>query len=200
MTAHLEKATEDILTVIPDPDFSGIGILDWEGWRPQWEQNFDTREVYRKQSKKLVQERHPDWTEETVELLAIIEFEQAAKSFMDSSLRLVKELRPHAKWGFYHFPYCYNAGKPGRVCTAEAVATNENITWLFDASTALYPSIYIKNKETERRDYVKGVLDETLHVRQESQNRFVDIYPYTRYIYSESKFYFTKVSNCSHVT
>ncbi|PIK42512.1 putative hyaluronidase [Apostichopus japonicus] len=111
---------------------------------------------------------------------------------MDSTLRLVKELRPHAKWGFYHFPYCNNGKEPQRACSPGVEASNENITWLFDSSTALYPSIYLHGQETEMRDYVNGVVTEALRVRKLSNNKFADIFPYTRYLYSHSELFFTK--------
>ncbi|KAJ8021363.1 Hyaluronidase-1 [Holothuria leucospilota] len=192
ISVHLEKATEDILKAIPDPQFKGVGILDWESWRPQWEQNFDTRQIYRKKSIELVYNKHPEWSNETIELVATAEFEQAADNWMKSTLRLAKDLRPNARWGFYHFPYCYNNKDPA-YCTQEAVLTNDNITWLFDSSTALYPSIYVGESLERKDDFVHAIVAEAFRLRNKSRNPFVDVYPYTRYVYARSEVFLTKV-------
>lgn len=191
LSIHLEKATEDILKIIPDPNFNGVPIIDWESWRPQWEQNFDTRLIYRKKSIELVYNKHPEWTNETVKLVALVEFEQAAENMMESTLRLAKDLRPNARWGFYHYPYCYNKKKPGS-CTQTAILTNNNITWLFDSTTALYPSIYMHGSQVKKAEFVQGVISEALRIRNISRNHFIDIYPYARYQYSYSELFLTK--------
>ena len=41
------KVEEDIQRVIPDPDFQGIGVIDWEIWRPVFDRNWDTLSIYR---------------------------------------------------------------------------------------------------------------------------------------------------------
>lgn len=34
LSAHLEKAQADIVAAIPDPNFSGVAVIDFESWRP----------------------------------------------------------------------------------------------------------------------------------------------------------------------
>ena len=87
------------MAAIPNPDFDGIGVIDWEAWRPQWEQNFDTLAIYRQKSRELVQSRHPTWDDDKIELVAELEWTQAAKLYMESTLELAKKLRPKAVWG-----------------------------------------------------------------------------------------------------
>ena len=45
-------------------------------------------DFYRGPSIDLVRERHPEWDNVTVELVAKLEFEQAAKSLMEGTLLL----------------------------------------------------------------------------------------------------------------
>lgn len=35
-------------------------------------------------------------------------FEASGKEFVEETMKLVKQLRPAAKWGYYGFPYCFN--------------------------------------------------------------------------------------------
>lgn len=189
---HLEKATEDVIAAVPNKDFSGIGIIDWEYWRPQWEMNWDSREIYKNKSLEVVRARNPHWDSERVELVARLEFEQAAKSLMDSTLRLVKELRPMGHWGFYHFPYCDNVKNPNGTCNPVSVLSNNNITWLFDSSTALYPSIYFNGFQKDKRDNAMFKLMETFRVRNMSRHQDLPIYVYTRFNYSHSSLYYPK--------
>lgn len=193
MDHHLEKATQDIIAAIPNENFSGIGIIDWEYWRPQWELNWGLRNIYKNRSREVVQARNPHWDSEMIELVARLEFEQAAKSLMDSTLRLVKELRPMGHWGFYHFPYCDNNKRPDGTCNPASVLSNNNITWLFDSSTALYPSIYFHGFQKYKRDNAMNKLMETFRVRNMSRHQDVPIYVYTRFNYSHSSLYYSKV-------
>jgi len=47
LTEHFIKVEEDITVVIPDTDFQGIGVIDWESWRPVFDRNWDTLSIYR---------------------------------------------------------------------------------------------------------------------------------------------------------
>lgn len=47
MTAHLTMVEKDIAEVIKDPDFQGLGIIDWEFWRPIFDRNWEQLSVYR---------------------------------------------------------------------------------------------------------------------------------------------------------
>ena len=72
----------------------------------------------------------------------------AARSFMSETLSLGRRLRPNYLWGFYLFPNCYNHGwlEPGYTgrCSPEVRAQNDQLLWLWEASSALYPSVYLQ--------------------------------------------------------
>jgi hypothetical protein len=36
----------DIDATIPDVNFAGLAIIDWEAWRPLWAWNFDALSIY----------------------------------------------------------------------------------------------------------------------------------------------------------
>ena len=50
LTEHLSKVEKDIEEVIRDPDFQGLGIIDWEFWRPIFNRNWDKLSIYRFES------------------------------------------------------------------------------------------------------------------------------------------------------
>ncbi|XP_072176267.1 hyaluronidase-1-like [Diadema setosum] len=191
ITQHLEKAAADVLAAIPDPDFSGVGVLDWESWRPQWEQDFDTLAIYRNKSLDHVRASLPHVDDATVEMLAHLEWTQAAKLYMESTLMLVKKLRPKAMWGYYSYPYCFDSHSPNMTCKEPGMTTNNNIMWLFNISTALYPSIYLRPKLSDQRDYVKNHLKEAFRLRERSSDPKGPIFSYTRFNYSTTGYYYS---------
>ena len=104
---------------IPDADFSGLAMIDWEGWRPLWDRNFDSKNIYQTKSIEMVRELHPGWPMDRLINTAKREFEKAAKTMMEATIRLAKELRPKGLWGFYGFPDCYGNQEGDYQCSAE---------------------------------------------------------------------------------
>ncbi|KAG8535879.1 hypothetical protein GDO81_027553, partial [Engystomops pustulosus] len=130
-------------------DQEGLAVIDWEEWRPIWLRNWNAKDIYRQKSRKLVADRHPDWTSDQVSKEAIYEFETAARNFMEQTLQRARSLRPRQLWGFYLFPDCYNhdyqqnwesyTGK----CPDVEISRNDQLYWMWEASTALFPSVYL---------------------------------------------------------
>lgn len=147
LDTHLDAMDEQIHALMPK-HFGGLAVLDWEKWHPLWVCNFGHRKTYRSLSKLLVRRRHPWMSEEEVTKLAVLQFEQAAKAYMEKSLRLGVKNFPGGFWGFYGFPGCYNyhgskkQGYTGQ-CKPRTKAINERLAFLWEQSTALYPSVYV---------------------------------------------------------
>uniref|UniRef100_A0A914KHA7 Hyaluronidase n=1 Tax=Meloidogyne incognita TaxID=6306 RepID=A0A914KHA7_MELIC len=109
---HLEKAKNDILKTIPDPDFSGPAIIDYEKWRPEWSLNWAARRIYQLESTKDVLERFPGISEKSATEIGRELFNKRARKFTVETIRLGRKLRPKALWGFYDTPLCnYDAGE-----------------------------------------------------------------------------------------
>lgn len=145
---HLRAASRDILSFIPDREFPGLAVVDWESWRPSWDRNWDGMRVYQEASRALVRAGHPEWRPDRVEAAARAEFEDAARNFMEGTLRLGQERRPGGLWGFYGFPGCYNYYSPGGgaytgECPEVERKRNDRLGWLWNVSSALYPDIYL---------------------------------------------------------
>uniref|UniRef100_A0A182HNI5 Hyaluronidase n=1 Tax=Anopheles arabiensis TaxID=7173 RepID=A0A182HNI5_ANOAR len=62
LTEHLEIFERHLDELIPDRNFSGIGIIDFESWRPIYRQNFGSLQPYKDLSVKIERERHPYWS------------------------------------------------------------------------------------------------------------------------------------------
>ncbi|XP_057702908.1 hyaluronidase-1 [Corythoichthys intestinalis] len=146
---HLNMSRDDICHYIPDRDFQGLAVIDWESWRPLWERNWDTKQVYQEGSRALVRSKHTDLKPAQVDALAHDEFEAAARKFMAETLKLGQKERPGGLWGFYGFPNCYNYYKSGNYsgqCPAAESEKNNKLAWLWNVSSALYPDIYLSQE------------------------------------------------------
>lgn len=190
---HLRAASDDIRTYIPDRDFQGLAVVDWESWRPVWERNWDSKQVYWEGSRALVRSRHPDWSPAQVEAAARAEFEDAGRKFMEETVKLGQEERPNGLWGFYGFPNCYNYYSDKSTnytgeCPAAELKRNNELFWLWNASSALYPDIYLS---LELRGLGREVLLYTHHRILEAMRAGAQVtpsmppvFPYARIVYT----------------
>ncbi|XP_018530599.1 hyaluronidase-3 isoform X1 [Lates calcarifer] len=163
LAAHLALTVTQMSGLL-QPNFTGLAVIDWEEWRPLWERNFGSKMVYRKLSKELVRQERPDLSDRAVKLMARQKFEESARKFMEETLRSVVTDRPKGLWGFYGFPACFNQQKrktdesyTGR-CHRGTRQQNDRLSWLWQQSTALYPSIYLPQR-------LAGSMDAALMVR-----------------------------------
>lgn len=104
-----------------------MAIIDFESWRPIFRQNFGSLQPYRNVSIEIVRESHPLWRNQSIVTYATFEFEKEARSFMESTINLAKQLRPNATWGYYAYPYCFNmnGGNTDTHCPAPVPREND---------------------------------------------------------------------------
>lgn len=190
---HLRVAKEDIHTFIPDKDFQGLAVVDWESWRPVWERNWDSKQVYWEGSRALVRSKHPDWSPAQVDAEARLEFEGAGRKFMEETLKLGEQERPNGLWGFYGFPNCYNYYSEKSTsytgeCPDIELKRNDELLWLWNVSSALYPDIYLS---LNMRDLGKEVLLFVHHRIMEAKRAAAKltplippVFPYARIVYT----------------
>ncbi|XP_029946806.1 hyaluronidase-1 [Salarias fasciatus] len=188
---HLRAARQDIRTDIPDREFQGLAVVDWESWRPMWERNWDSKHIYWEGSRSLVRSRHPDWSPAQVEAAARGEFEEAARKFMEETVRLGREERPGGLWGFYGFPSCYNyyngTNYTGE-CPAVEMKRNDELLWLWNVSSALYPDIYLglsqRGLHREVLLYTHHRILEAMRAGAQATPSPPPVYPYSRIVYT----------------
>ncbi|XP_054985065.1 hyaluronidase PH-20-like [Sorex araneus] len=146
LAAHLQKASKNIDYYIKN-DSVGLAVIEWENWRPLWDRNWGSKTIYKNKSIELVIKSNQSHDPSDATKKAKTDFEKAAKDFMLEILKLGKLLRPKNYWGFYLFPDCYNhqyrQNKYNGTCFEIEKRRNNQLNWLWNESTALYPSIYL---------------------------------------------------------
>lgn len=105
---HLKLFEELVNELMPDEQFAGVGIIDFESWRPIYRQNFGTLAPYRDLSIQVEKKSHPFWPNFLLEKEASRKFEFYGQQFMEETLYLAKQIRPNATWGYYGYPLCFN--------------------------------------------------------------------------------------------
>ncbi|KAJ7998432.1 hypothetical protein DPEC_G00204870 [Dallia pectoralis] len=192
---HLRTATENLRTYIPDRDFQGLSVVDWESWRPVWDRNWDSMNVYWEGSRALVKVKHPDWSPAQVEVVARQEFQVAARDFMEGTLLLGKYERPRGMWGFYGFPCCYNhykntTGNYTGECPRIESKRNDALFWLWNASSAFFPDIYLDVRMRGLGDIIRRYTHyrvmEAVRVGAQVSPTPPPVYPYARAVYTYS--------------
>ncbi|KAK6738811.1 hypothetical protein RB195_020734 [Necator americanus] len=238
---HLQEVANNITKRIPQQNFSGLGIIDLEEWRPLFDENgYGTKRVYQNVSIKIAKENlRNEQDEKKIKKKAIKEFNKAAKKFFVGTIKKAKNMRKKAKWGFYGFPYCnydagkngeyncskryqdwndknffvktiqkakemrekakwgfygfpycnYDAGKNGEYnCSKRYQDWNNEMMFIFNESTALFPSIYLGfNASSEQRfRYVQAILTEARRIAKKF-NPPLPIYAYTKIEYDPLK-------------
>ncbi|XP_060807881.1 hyaluronidase-5-like isoform X1 [Amyelois transitella] len=184
-----EEAFRNILeSSVPDPDFNGVGIIDFESWRPVFRQNFGVLVPYKDVSVEIERKLHWWWPKNWMQAEAKRRFEDAARTFMKTTLSIAKQMRPLALWGYYGFPYCFNMANKdmSEACSGAVQRENDGIYWLWSESTALFPSVY-SSKELSAPQLAalaRGRLREAARVRR----RGAPVLPYFWFRYRDGGF------------
>ncbi|XP_029006410.1 hyaluronidase-1 [Betta splendens] len=198
---HLTVASENIYTYIPEKNFEGLAVVDWESWRPLWERNWDSKAVYCEASRALVRQQHPYWSPAQVEAAARAAFEAAGRKFMEETLKLGERQRPNGLWGYYGFPNCYNyynekvTNYTGE-CPAIEIKRNNKLLWLWAASSALYPDIYLslnlRGLSKEVLLYTHHRILEAMRVGAQGSPVPLPVFTYSRIVYTYSLDFLSK--------
>ncbi|XP_050548743.1 hyaluronidase-like [Daktulosphaira vitifoliae] len=198
LTKHLQTFSEDIAyRLVPDTQFSGLAVIDFEHWRPMFDENFGTLSSYREYSMDIERQQHPLRPNEIRQKEAMRKFEKAASQFLSRTLQVAKLLRPKAFWGYYGYPFCFNYTPKNNQakCSQNVIKNNEKAKWLYEESSAIYPSLYYKfedmNVETRAR-FMKGRMAEALRVAKMAQTK-IPVYPYTWLKYYDTKQFVDKI-------
>ena len=157
---HLDKFSADLQRSIPNVNFSGLAVIDFESWTPWFA---EAQKEYREEAIEQVRSEHPNWSEERIEEQAREDFEWWARLFLEQTLKTGKAARPAAIWGYYQYPLCDNLQIANGTCPETVRERNDHLSWLLGDSDALYPSIYMfRNGFTslDRRATVTGRLVE----------------------------------------
>ncbi|XP_009898514.2 hyaluronidase PH-20 [Dryobates pubescens] len=192
---HLKKAKEDIQFYIPSDEQVGLAVIDWENWRPVWIRNWGSKDIYRQESIELVQQRDLSLSEAEAKTIAKMEFEAAAKSIMLESLKLGIKMKPNRLWGYYLYPDCYNYDYKQNphnytgTCLDIEIERNNELNWLWEKSTALYPSVYLETALRSSRNaqlFVRNRVQEAIRISRVSNSTHpLPVFVYTRPVFTD---------------
>uniref|UniRef100_A0A3B3SL45 Hyaluronidase n=1 Tax=Paramormyrops kingsleyae TaxID=1676925 RepID=A0A3B3SL45_9TELE len=195
LTASLEVAQWDITQYIPSGTSTGLAVIDWEAWRPLWDRNWDSKTIYRTLSIDYARQLDPSLSPSQAEPVAKEQFQTAARNFMEDTMSLGIDMRPNYLWGFYLFPECYNYGWNDAdytgECPTNAQTENDQLLWLWQTSTVLYPSVYLHTSLANTHKaalYVRNQVHEAMRVASLPKHPFnVPIYVYTRPVFTNQE-------------
>ncbi|XP_007112221.2 hyaluronidase-3 isoform X2 [Physeter macrocephalus] len=189
---HLAWAAYQIRRSL-QPGFAGLAVLDWEEWCPLWAGNWGRRQVYQTASWAWAQRVFPNLDPQEQLYKARIGFEQAARALMEDTLRLGRALQPHGLWGFYRFPACGNgwhgtASNYTGHCHVATLARNTQLHWLWAASSALFPSIYLPPRlpPAHHHAFVRYRLEEAFRVALAGHPHPLPVLAYARLTHRSS--------------
>ncbi|CEF68093.1 Aldolase-type TIM barrel domain and Glycoside hydrolase, superfamily domain and Hyaluronidase family-containing protein [Strongyloides ratti] len=167
LNKHLEKLKENVNRIIPNKKFNGLAVIDIEKWRPLFEANWLSKNIYRKESIDNVFQKYPNISQNASIKLGEKEFDESAFNFMIKTIKVCKLLRPFAKWGFYGFPICDMNGykRKNKYCYHDI---NEKMIQFLKYVDALYPTAYIYGGHSydNQKEYIRKVLKETKRLNQ----------------------------------
>ncbi|KAF0306931.1 Hyaluronidase [Amphibalanus amphitrite] len=181
---HLDAFAADVDRFIPDVNFSGLAVIDFEEWTPWFT---ESPIKYRLASREVVREEHPDWPEDRNKEQAREDWEWWARLFIEQTLRAAERARPAALWGYYQYPLCKNLDTVNNTCKENVMERNDQMSWLLGGSNALYPSIYLflNNLTNDNR---LTMVDERLAEAQRHAEG-LPVLPYTWFKYKDDESY-----------
>ncbi|XP_066543132.1 hyaluronidase-5-like [Amia ocellicauda] len=195
MAAHLKHAQEDTAHYIPSETATGLAVIDWESWRPLWLRNWGSKQIYKTLSVAYAKKLDPSLSEQQATEVAKAQFQVAAKEFMAKTLEQCSTQRPKQLWGYYLFPNCYNYGynDASKVYTGECSdlvkSRNDELLWLWQGSSALYPSVYLPAalKDTDKAAlYVRNRVQEAMRVAAlPKRSSTAPIYAFNRPVFTD---------------
>lgn len=143
LAKHLAEVRRDVEEMIPDPEWDGFAVIDYEHWGLRWPKG---KSAYRARVLRVIRAERPTASRADVESIAKARWEKSSKAFMLSTIDLCRRLRPKAKWGFFGYP---KIGF-GRM-TPEVERSLDQQQVLIDHSDALYPEVYARRKTNQSK-------------------------------------------------
>lgn len=197
---HLHAIEATLPGWIPDKDWEGNAVLDFEAWTNVWELNSSPSwwhgRRYQDASRELIRRDHPDWNATTIEAAAKHQWETAATAWMAQTLRKCREMRPRARWGFYGLPQgvhgnCVGTGAkmhcgfdgPNSTANRNMAEVTQLPVW--QASSGLFPSIYLAHSLKGDPDQIRAWIYSTVgeasrcaHLAAPAGSQPLPIFPY----------------------
>ena len=206
ISLHLATVAAAVRKALP-PSFDGIAALDWEEWYPWYSTaghaddpgHPDGRGVppalsprYIVESRDLARASQPPRgaNSSVVEAEAQSSWNASSLSFLVETLRLCRQLRPHARWGFYNQASCWNNDRQqdpsssGPGCTAGQEMRDDALAPLGAVGDVLLPSVcsgpLTSSPLANQTWHIRSQLAEAARI-QRASSQALSLYAYTWY-------------------
>jgi hyaluronoglucosaminidase len=144
LDAHAAKVTRSVIDAIPDPNFAGLAVIDFETWQPTWSwsgcDGTPAAVPVCAASLQRVKRANPTWNASAVAIEAERQWGEAAMSFMTRTIEAGRSARPNAKWSFYDYPSCGDAageyGGADTSCPSGMQEGNEKLAWMYNITVS----------------------------------------------------------------
>eukprot|EP00730_Choanoeca_flexa_P005978 TRINITY_DN12062_c0_g1_i7.p1 TRINITY_DN12062_c0_g1~~TRINITY_DN12062_c0_g1_i7.p1 ORF type:complete len:445 (+),score=38.96 TRINITY_DN12062_c0_g1_i7:183-1517(+) len=181
ITAHKLKAASDIRKRIA-PGASVFGVFDYENWRLHWN---TTSDIYRLNSILLANYTTPGLPPDELLAKAKKDFETAGLKFFLATVHQANELFPESRFGFYSYPNIGFWRSDAQVAHLQQL--NNRLLPLWQASTALFPSVYLPYKSNVDAAYALNQLYLDRTIGQSGGGSSPPVYPYTWHRYHDGE-------------
>ena len=163
MPKHLAKIQTDLDKLIPDPNYAGLAIIDYEHWNLTWERTrnkpgeadlFAHDQDYQDDWREYIRTYRPEilhgLNDTQREQIFKKTYESCAKEIYLATLAECRRVRPKAQWSFFAYPvlrYKRPSELPPGVIgygdlTTDASAFNDGLQWLWEAEDFICPALY----------------------------------------------------------
>lgn len=156
MRRHFLRIAQWMTHAIPDPNYDGYAVIDYEQWEWCWallqnvpsNQGPDARDRdFKDDWRAFMRQSNPSALQGANALNEEAVFErtynEAVRRFLTATINECKRLRPRAKWGFYNNPPVSYYGYVGS--NNFRATLQRDLQWLCDVSDALFPNTYAVN-------------------------------------------------------
>eukprot|EP01084_Bolivina_argentea_P273070 465070_1 len=195
LTRHLQYIEKHLPQWIPDVNWNGNAVFDFEYWTTVWDYNIGSgnyhSKVYQNYSIHLASQQYPNYNDSQIYNIAKQQFETAALEWYVETLKLCKSIRPNARWGFYGMPMniygpCTGVGDNMQCGYSDPNGgelyrnySDQQIP-IWKASDALYPSIYLELGYSFdwNKAYINNTIIESLRCAKNGNISDILVYPY----------------------
>ncbi len=190
LSLHIDTIKQTVSAWIPDPDWNGNAVIDFEQWTTVWD--YMNESIYQNYSIQLAQAQYPNYNSTQIYAIAKQQFESAAMQFFVETLKTGSSIRPKARWGFYGLPRnnwwpCTGVNESMRCGYQDPTEgdiyrqySDQQIP-IWKASGALYPSIYMQPAGYgyyHKLTFLNSTITESLRCAQNGDIKGNLVYPF----------------------
>lgn len=160
--AHLDQLRRHVERFVPDPEYTGLIVVDYEHWRPVWDRtrnepgsadpsarDYDFKDDWREFARVRYADQLQGLNAAQKEEVFRQTYEAAAREFFVRTVREIKRTRPNAKAGYFMIPvrrYGSQETPQGVIgygnLTYTASQLNDRLPWVAEECDFLMPNVY----------------------------------------------------------